>query len=391
MKRSCPTVEERSMNTVIPFRLAPPVAALLAALSLPAVAAPTVYEMRLTTSGGMGAGGMGGMFSAMMGGGSSTSRSMDLRLTSPTDLPSSFDANHVVPDTMGVGPKLPLRGERRSGGRDTPGGEPEQPDGRVLIYWGCSPTVGKGQPEIIDFRAMAGKLPPEVAAMARQSRSQGKGGGEGSSLPPRTITWPGGDPNFRGLSASASAVGDHAVKTNFMKDEIAYKVTPAIDFLDPMNLKARAENLKAAIPLAWDAVPRVRGWDLQAVGPVGEKEIVIWLADRNKSPMLPASQKECTIPEGIFAKSEMAMANGTAHGPVQGFSFPPQPPGEKKLPVIWSATVRVMGHDMLMLGMPAMERGGARGESSPKPSGEAASDSLMPPGVGNVLKGIFGR
>jgi hypothetical protein len=43
-----------------------------------------------------------------------------------------------------------------------------------------------------------------------------------------------------------------------------------------------------------------------------------------------------------------------------------------------------------MLGMPAMERGG-RGESSPKPSGEASSDSLMPPGVGNVLKGIFGR
>jgi hypothetical protein len=390
MKRSCPTVEERSMKPVIPFRLAAPVAALLAALSLPAAAAPTVYEMRLTTSGGMGAGGMGGMFS-MLTGGSSTSRSMDLRLTSPTDLPTSYDANHVVPDAMGVGPKLPLRGERRSGGSGG-GGEPGDPDGRVLIYWGCSATVGKGQPEIIDFRAMAGKVPPEVAAMARQSRSQGKGGGsEGTSLPPRTIHWPGGDPNFRGLSSSASAVGDHWVSTNFMKDEIRYKVTPAIDFLDPMNLKARAENLKAAIPLAWDAVPRVRGWDLQAVGAAGEKEIVIWLADRNKSPMLPGSQKECTIPEGIFAKSEMAMANGTAHGPVQGFSYPPQPPGEKKLPVIWSATVRVMGHDMVMLGMPAMERGGGRGDSSSKPSGEAASDSLMPPGVGNVLKGIFGR
>jgi hypothetical protein len=367
----------------IPFRLAPPVAVLLSALTTPAMAAPTLYEMRLTTSGGMASGGMGGMFSAMMGGGGGSSRSMYLRLTSPTDLPGSYDANHVVPDTMGIGPRLPLRGERRSGS----GGEPGEPDGRILIYWGCSPTVGKGQPEVIDFRAMAGKLPPEVAAMARQSRSQGKGGGEGTSLPPRSIHWPAGDPNFRGLASNASAVGDHAVNTNFMKEEIRYKVTPAIDFLDPMNLKARADNLKAAIPLSWDAVPRVRGWDLQAVGAAGEKEVIIWLADRNKSPMLPASQKECTIPEGIFAKSEAAMANGTAHGPVQGFSYPPQPPGEKKLPLIWSATVRVNAHDMVMLGMPAMDAGDKPGKSS----GEGGSGSPFPSGVGDVLKGIFGR
>ena len=369
----------------IPSRLAPPVALLLAALAQPAAAAPTVYEMRLTTSGGMGAGGMAGVF-GMMTGANNTSRSMDLRLTSPADLPASYDANHVVPETMGIGPRLPLRGEHRSGS----GGEPGEPEGRVLIYWGCSPTVGKGQPEIIDFRAMAGKLPPEVAAMARQSRSQGKSGGDGNSLPPRTIHWPGGDPNHRGMASNASAVGEHAVNTNFMKDEIRYKVTPAIDFLDPMNLKARGENLKAAIPLSWDAVPRVRGWDLQAAGAVSEKEMVIWLADRNKSPMLPASQRECTIPEGIFAKSEAAMANGTAHGPVQGFSYPPQPPGDKKLPLIWSATVRVTGHDMAILGMPAAERGSDRGEAQKTPA-EAAADSLIPPGVGNVLKGIFGR
>lgn len=377
------------MNAGIYSRLASPATFLLAALSLPAAAAPTVYEMRLNTSGGLAAGGLGSMFGAMMGGGSSSSRSMDLRLTSPAELPASYEADHIVPETMGIGPQLPLRGERRAGGSGG-GGDPGEPDGRVLIYWGCAATVGKGQPEVIDFRALTGKVPPEIAAMARQSRSQGKSGSEGSSLPPRTILWPGGDPNFRGLASNASAVGEHSVKTNFMKDEIRYKVTPAIDFLDPMNLKARAENLKAAIPLAWDAVPRVRGWDLQAVGSAGEKEVVIWLADRNKSPMLPASQRECTIPEGIFAKSEAAMANGVAHGPVQGFSYPPQPPGEKKLPLIWSATVRVTGHDMAILGMPVAERGSDRGEAQKAPA-EAAADSLIPPGVGNVLKGIFGR
>ena len=192
------------------------------------------------------------------------------------------------------------------------------------------------------------------------------------------------------MASNVSAVGEHTVNTNFMKEEIRYKVTPAIDFLDPMNLKAGADNLKASIPLTWDAVPRVRGWDMQAVAAVSEKEMVIWLADRNKSPMLPGSQRECTIPEGIFSKSEMAMANGVAHGPVQGFSYPPQPPGEKKIPLIWSATVRVTGHDMAVLGMPAMERGSGRGEA-PGTAGEAPADSLIPPAVGNVLKGIFGK
>jgi hypothetical protein len=268
---------------------------------------------------------------------------------------------------------LPLRGERHSSGS---GGEAGDPDGRVLIYWGCSPTVAKGQPEVIDFRSLAGKVPPEIQAMARQSRSQGKSGASDASLPPRSIGWPSGDSNFRGIPDNASAVGDHVVKANFMKDDIRFALTPALDFLEPMNLKARSADLKMAIPLAWDALARARGYDLQAVAAKDEKEMVIWLANRNKSPMLPASQNECTIPEGIFAKAEMAMLTGVAHGPVQGFSFPPQKPGEKK-PLIWSATVRVNSYDSALLGMEAAAT-------------DAAKESAMP-GVGEVLKGLFGR
>ena len=347
----------------------------LGAVALPAGAAPTNYEMNLTTHAGMGAGGMASVFSMMAGGkSSSVSRHMDLRLTSPTDLPGDYQAAHTVPDTMRIGPQLPLTGERRSGGGGAPDGEP---DGRVLIYWGCSPTVQKGQPEVIDFRSLAGKVPPEVQAMARQSRSQGKDAGRDASLPPRTIGWPQGDRDYRGIPDNASAVGEHFVKANFMKDDIRFALTPALDFLEPMNLKARSSDLKAPVPLAWDALTRARGYDLQAVAAKDEKEMVIWMADRNKRPMLPASQRECTIPEGIFAKAEMAMVTGTAHGPVQGYSFPPQKPGEKK-PLIWTATVRVLGHDSALLGMEAAATSGP------------ARESAMP-GVGDVLKGLFGR
>lgn len=95
----------------------------LATFALPAIGAPTVYEMRLTTSGGMGAGGgMAAMFGAMSGG-SSVTRSMHLQLTSPSDIPAGYDANHTVPDAMRIGPQLPLRGERRSGGSGGAPGE----------------------------------------------------------------------------------------------------------------------------------------------------------------------------------------------------------------------------------------------------------------------------
>ena len=345
----------------------------LAALAQPAAAAPTVYEMRLMTHAGMGAGGgMGGLMSMLGGGGgSSVSHNMDLRLISPGDLPADYQAAHTVPDAMRIGPQRPLQGERHQGS----GGSEGEPDGRVLIYWGCSPTVQKGQPEIIDFRSLAGKVPPEMQAMARQSRSQGKAPRD-ASLPPRAIGWPQGDQNYRGIPEGASAVGDHVVKANFMKDDIRFALTPALDFLEPMGLKAQASDLKAAIPLTWNALTRARGYDLQAVSAGNDKDVVMWLAARNKSPMLPASQRECTIPEGIFAKGEMAMLTGIAHGPVQGFSYPPQKPGEKK-PLIWSATVNVSAFDSVMLGMEMAAAG-------------AAQDAATP-GVGTLLKGLFGR
>ena len=346
----------------------------LAALALPAAAAPTVYEMRLMTHAGMGAGGgMGGLMSMLGGGGgSSVSHNMDLRLISPSDLPADYQAAHTVPDAIRIGPQLPLQGERRTSGGSAGDSEP---DGRVLIYWGCSPTVQKGQPEIIDFRSLAGKVPPEMQAMARQSRSPGKAPRD-ASLPPRAIGWPQGDQNYRGIPEGASAVGDHVVKANFMKDDIRFALTPALDFLEPMGLKAQASDLKAAIPLVWNALTRARGYDLQAVSAGNDKDVVMWLAARNKSPMLPASQRECTIPEGIFAKGEMAMLTGVAHGPVQGFSYPPQKPGEKK-PLIWTATVNVSAFDSVMLGMEMAAAG-------------AAQDAATP-GVGTLLKGLFGR
>lgn len=344
-------------------------------------AAPVNYEMNLRTYSGLGAGGAMGMMGAMFGGKSSVNKQMDLRLTNPGDIPGDYSAEHIVPDGMHIGPALPLKGEQRGRGGEGDSGT-EQPDGKVLIYWGCSPTVAKGQPEVIDFRNMSGRVPPEVAAMARQSRTK-KGGGNAESLPPRTLWWPHGDDGFKGIPDDASAVGDHAVKASFMQRDITYALDKEMDFLEPMNLKATSSDLKAAIPLEWDKLTRAKGYNLNAAGATGDKEVTIWMAAKNKNPMLPGSQNTCTIPIGIFEKAQGAMVMGEAIGPTRGFAYPPQKPGEKK-PLIWSARVRVSAFDNVMLGM---------GNVAKDAAGDAAADSVVPGGGGLIksLKGLFGN
>ncbi len=156
-----------------------------------------------------------------------------------------------------------------------------------------------------------------------------------------------------------------------------------MDFLDPLRLKATGSNLKAAIPLQWAQVARARGFNLTGVGGVSDKEVIIWLAAKGRMPMLPAATTQCTVPAGIFQKAEGAVVSAEAVGPVKGFAYPPQKPGEKK-PLIWSAKVRVSGYDMVMLGLEDAARGSAS---------DAAADSVVPGGSGlmNAVKGLFGN
>ncbi|HAY26665.1 MAG TPA: hypothetical protein PK440_00410 [Candidatus Accumulibacter phosphatis] len=361
--------------------LRPLTAALLLAGIVPAaLAAPVAYEMTLSTHSGAGSGGAGGMLGMMSGRGSSVSRMMDLRLTSPVDIVGAQTAEHLVPEAMRIGPVLPLRGERRGKGEGSPA---DEQGGKLLLYWGCSASVPAGQPEVLDLRAIGGRVSPEVAAMARHSR-HGKGGVDGGeSLPPRTLWWPQGDAAGGSVPADASAVGEHLVRASFMPQEIRYALDQQMDFLEPMNLRAGGGSLNAAIPLQWAALARARGYNLNAVGAANEREVIIWMASRNPAPMLPASQNTCTIPAGIFGRTQGAMLMGEALGPTRGFAYPPQKAGERK-PPIWTATVRVNSFDSLLLGMGDMAREAA---------GDAAADAVVPGGatIMKSLKGLFGN
>lgn len=349
-------------------------------------AAPVQYDMNLHTYAGMGAGGTMGVLGSLFGKkGASVSKFMDLRLTNPTDIPDDYSAEHTVPAAMGIGPKLPLKGERRITGGSEGESPREEPEGRILIYWGCSDTVQKGQPQIIDAKAMSKGMTPEMMAMVKQAQArkgQGVGTSAGESLPPRTVWWPAGDANFTGIPADASAVGEHVVKASFMKEDIRYDIDNGLDFLEPLNLAASGD-LKSAVPLHWDGLSRVKGYNLHAAG-AADKDVVIWMAERNKSPMLPASQTQCTIPAGIFEKVQVAMVMEEGVGPTGSFAYPPQEKGKPKKPLIWTARVRVATTDTVMLGLQDAAAGAA---------GDAAADSVVPGGssVLKGLKGLFGK
>lgn len=360
--------------------------AVLAAGCVPAIAAPMQYEMDLRTYSGMGAGGMMGMLGSMLGKqGASISKFMDLRLASPTDIPDGYSAEHTVPDGMRIGPRLPLKGERRATGGSSGETTRDDPEGRILIYWGCGEAVPKGQPQVIDVKTMSKSMSPEVMAMVRQAQARKGGGGMSSgaeSLPPRTVWWPAGDPDFKGIPAEASAVGEHVVKASFMNEDIRYTIDGGLDFLEPLNLKASGD-LKSPVSLHWDGLSRAKGYNLNAVG-AAEKEVVIWMAERNKSPMLPASQTTCTIPAGIFEKVQVAMVAEEGVGPTGSFAHPPQEKGKPKKPLIWTARVRVSTNDTAMLGLQEAAAGSA---------GDAAVDSVVPSGGALLkgLKGLFGK
>ncbi len=361
------------------------VQATLLSLAVPGVlAAPVNYEMNLRTYSGMGALGGAGFMSMMLGGKNGATKQLELRLTNPADIPGGYSAEHTLPDGMHVGPLLPLRGERShlSEGGSRSGGK-EQPDGKVLLYWGCSATVAKGQPEVIDLKALGSRVPPEVAAMAQQGRKEKAGADGGEGLAGRALWWPNEGATATGIPNDASAVGEHVVKASFMQQDIRFTLDKSLDFLEAMNLKADSTDLKAAIPLQWASSSRAKGYNVSAFGSTKDKEVVIWMAAKNKAPMLPGSQTSCTIPASIFQKTAGAMAMGEIVGPVKSFVYPPQKPGEKK-PPIWTAKVRLTGLDSVMLGM---------GDAVKDAAGESAADSVVPGGGGlmNAVKGLFGK
>jgi hypothetical protein len=367
-----------------------------------------------TTIPGMeaaGGGGLEGMMGSMamkgMGVGGGPNRTMWLDLLGP-DTPASPAAEHLIPPGLKMGDSLPLVTPTPRGGGGTTSTEEggKREDIRILLYWGCGDSVRTGQPRVLD----TAKMSPEDYASVLVSR----GGGSRFRLSPRK-GWTYGDwPNREKpvpVPADGSLVGEHLIKGNYTPD-IKFTLDERRDFMAPVVFTKVEGGLADAVKIEWKSVPNALGYFMMATGGNEQgKEIIIWtsseLADMGGGLMtyLPNATVQkyikqkvvfgpevtrCTVPKGIFAKTEGAALQFIAYGDEANFAYPPKPADPKaKWEPIWTAKVRLKSTGMLPLGVEGGATAAEPSDKTEKPKEESSPVDSAVEGV-KKLKGLFG-
>lgn len=305
------------------------------------------YWLAADTVTGYGAMGGGFSFGSLMSGGSgmnSPQRLLQLYLGSRGRPAASPDANHLPPAELKVGPALPLLSpEKMQASRsvhDYPESvEPEQPEGRMLIYWGCSEKARAGQPIIFDFSkattnprsmfsgvSMTGLEPPSADKFA----SFGE--------------WP-NRKSTKKIPVSGSLVGDHVIKANYAP-EIKFTLTAANDFLSPL-LPRQTALTGGATMLKWPAIANAKAYFAAVTASNGSRDMVFWSSSEvriagmtvppylgqaevtrllNQKVLMGPQQTECTVPaEVVKAAKEGGMLMMNAFGQEADFVFPARP------------------------------------------------------------------
>jgi len=366
------------------------------------------YQMDVSTTSGFAAGGGNPMRSMFGGGGGGTvSHQLLLRLGStlaPTG--GGPHADHFMPAGMNLGPSVPLETPTRAVAPTGPGQTPEnfrRPKGRLLIFWGCGPHAGPGQPVIIDFSKVAqGQFPPGLFSTAVPV--------EGGPTAANSRTF--GDwPNSQGrrmLSGNASLLGQHRVAGNYSPD-IGFALDQ--DFMPPLN--ARSSGLGGgATLLSWNPVAAATGyyaWMFGARSMGQDNADMVWWASSSRqefggglwdwlSPdtvarligqkvVMPPSQTSCTIPAEVKAATgEFMMASLYAYGPERNFAFPPRP-ANPRLPwnPDWTAKVRYRATTSVLIGVPGMDGADASEDGNGNGDRPSPQPKRCKPGLGSLF------
>lgn len=371
--------------------------------------------------GGMAAGmaGMKGMGEANFGAtkGMVPGRWLDIAVVTQRK-PAGTTATQTIPAGLGLGASLPLlppepvaaTGSAQQG-RSSEDGVPEQPKGRILLYWGCGDTVRAGQPKVLD---LANAKPEDYAQFMRGRATRERG----ATAAPGHALWP-NPQSKQPVPKGATLVGEHKVTGDGIPTSLQFNIGQVQDFMPPLVLRAQGGGAHATT-ITWADQPQARGYFLNAMGG-SDGEMVLWSSSETPEPgwglmdylstpnldlwladktLLPTSQTQCAIPAGIFAKAQGAMVRGIAYGQELNLIYPPRPTNRRVAWVQeWSAQVRVKSVAMLPLEDNAMKhRAAAPAAASKAEKGDPVPDqkSLLPvlpglPGMGDALKGLFGR
>jgi len=355
-----------------------------------------------TTSGLMAMASGGGVGAALGmlrgGGGDQVSHELLLRLGSSRSATGDPKADHFMPAGARLGASVPLVSPRpttpgRREGERTDQRNPQLPEGRLLLFWGCGEKAAPGQPVVIDFSKMArGEIPPGLLAQSLNlpddwSVSTGNS---------RTFgDWPNSQ-DTKTVAANSSLLGAHRISGNY-SPEINF--TLADDFMPALQATGRALP-SGALGLNWGALPKATGYYAWAVGAGGgnnSRDMVWWTSSSTQqfggpmsdwiSPSTAAqlvragtvmapSQTSCAISaEALAAGGQAMMTQLFAYGPQADFVYPPRPSNPR---VAWNpewiARVRFRSNTMIMPGMEGMGQQNTRevrqAEQQPPASGK---------------------
>ena len=373
---------------------------------------------------GMGEGmaGIASMFGGK-GPGFGPRRELLLQLESPRDI-SAPEAFHHIPSVMDMGEKLPLltpRPEKRETVREErqPHEMPEKGKFRMLVYWGCGDTPGKGQPKVFDSETMS---PTEIAKVFK-GRSPTR---QSPPAPRKGWTygeWPHNETR-KDIPRGASLLGEHRIKGNYVTD-ILFTLDQQRDFMAPVEFTATARTAQGGMKVDWRSIPTAMAYFATAMTHNQQTgEMIFWSSSevqengsalmdylpnddvrrflKDKIFMEP-TRTSCTVPAPVVAGGA-GMLQFIAYGEELNLVYPPKPKDPKKpWDPQWSVKVRLKstGGKMLM----ESDEGAAREKPARKKRSRAASDEeelgQSPPAgaserddnkgrVMDGLRGIFG-
>jgi len=330
--------------------------------------------------------------------------------------PSLAEALQAVPPGSKLEPTLqlkvlpqakPVPSDR---GDDSIEDPPEQPKGKIKLYWGCGAAIRPGQPKVVDFETSTIK---EFGDIFKGRRATQRGT---HSAPGRPV-WPNPIDN-RLVPDGASLAGSHAFSGQGVPESFKFTLPPAQDIMPPIALQqAQADGVTQ---LTWQVLPTARGYFIAAMGGKGDEsgegaEMTLWTSSElpdsgfglvdyqtNKSVdqwlkekvLLQPSTTRCDVPKGIFGdggEPAGAMLRMIAYGTELNLAHPARPTDPKiAYEPEWALKVRVKSVTFTMLGMPAMDDGGAMGEDGSGAGGEGSSDTGAPAPTEPKKKKKFG-
>jgi hypothetical protein len=354
-------------------------------------------------------------------------RDLHLQVESPQSATGAPRASHGIPPELNMGAALPLvtpqveKREYVAGERGT-SEKYEKPKARMLIYWGCGETVGKGQPKVIDTanmnpvdfgKAFAGRTPTRQTPPAPH---KGWVYGEWPNQEERTD-----------IPKDGSLVGNHLVSGNYLPD-IAFSLDKKRDFMAPVEFAPIQATANGAMKVEWQAIPTAIGYFAFAMGhDQNSGDSIFWSASEvpeigfglqdyltpadvsrfiKEKVIMDASRTTCTVPP-VF-KDTQAMLQFIAYGEELNLVQPPKPKDPKQSwNPRWSVKVRLKSTGMTTLmagdeGSGSKRRHSSKGkqkitpvtdEDSPSKAEEEGPDSgstKSKGGVGDRIRGIFG-